>query len=132
MGPRRTQVEQNQSIITFHPEITAFLPSSPPCFFLPPFRSCPCLCVLGAKSHIPSLPLPAQTPFGGPTFPAAVLGITCNTHICKTNQVWKGQGVPARLRKAAASIAAESLPEAPEVGVSWRPTASHGAPAASH
>lgn len=86
------------------------------------FRSCPCLCVLLAKSHIPSPPLPAQTPFGGPSFPTAALGITCHTHICKPNQVWKGQGVPAQLRKAAAATAADSLPRAPEVGVSgWLP-----------
>lgn len=88
-----------------------------PSFLPPPFRSCPCLRVLWAKSHIPSLPLPAQTPFGGPTFPTAALGITCNTHICKTNQVWKGQGVPAQLRKAAA--ATEQIPFLGPPGWGW-------------
>lgn len=59
----------------------------------PPFLPLPC--VLLAKSHIFSFPLPAQTPFGGPSFPTGSLGITCYTRICKTNQVWKGHRVPA-------------------------------------
>lgn len=89
-GNRKAQPEL--VLITFHPEVSAFL------FFFS-CLPCPSLCVPLAKSHIPSVPPPAQTPFGGPSFPAAALGITCNTHICKINQVWKGQGVPAQAHK---------------------------------
>lgn len=71
------------------PRVIAFLLLVPPLPFLP------LPCVLLAKSHILSFPLPAQTPFGGPSFPTGSLGITCYTRICKTNQVWKGHRVPA-------------------------------------
>lgn len=84
-GIQKSHYNQNQSRITFHPEW--LLPPSPPFLPLP--------CVLLAKSHIFSFPLPAQTPFGGPSFPTGSLGITCYTRICKTNQVWKGHRVPA-------------------------------------
>lgn len=89
-GDTEQPLYQSQCRVTFHPE---WLLSS---LTTPPFL--PLACVLLAKSHILSLPLPAQTPFGGPSFPAVALGITCYTHICKTNQVWKGHRVPALQR----------------------------------
>lgn len=89
---RKAQIEHSQYKITFHPEVTTFFPFFPPSFL-------PLLLPLLAKSHIPALPLPAQTPFGGPSLPAVALGITCDTHICKTNQLWKGQRVPAQASK---------------------------------
>lgn len=97
-------------MVTFYPEVITFLP------FFSLLPSCPCLCVLLAKSHIPSLPLPAQTPFGGPSFPAVALGITRDTHICKTNQLWRGQGVPAQAQKGSGHHSSQFLSLAPEVG----------------
>lgn len=88
------------------------------------FLPCPCFCVHSAKSHIPPLPLPTQTPFGGPSFPAEALGITCHTCICKTNQVWKGTGCPSTnpggkaVAVTATTAAASSLSQDPEVGLS--------------
>lgn len=91
VGAGRRKAQMKQPVPNNLPgEVTTLL-----LYFFFPFLSCPCLCVLIGESHIPSLPLPARTPFGGPSFPAEALGITCDTHICKTNQLWRGQGVPA-------------------------------------
>lgn len=102
--------------------------------FLPPsFLSCPCLGILLAKSRIPPPPLPGQTPFGGPSFPAALLGTTCDTHICKTNQVWRGQGVPAQALEAGAAAQPHAVPfpwpqgwGEPATPCNWAPAAPHG------